>query len=507
MGMENIEHVVVAMMENRSFDNLLGWLYDNTTDPPAFNIPSQSPSTFDGLVAGAYSNALDGSPIYASRPPTGWPPAGNPAVVPTPDPHEEFDHIAHQIFGSVSPSVGAKPNMSGFLADYALTGAGPTAAGQIMQSFGAPEANVINGLARNFAVCDRWFASVPAQTWPNRGFVHAGSSDGHINNDDYELYDIPTIFNVLERQGKSWGVFSDTTLIPSLTLGQFLPQLLPHADRFHQYKMFKALCQGQPTAPPARRLPMYSFVEPRFVTELGLFNIDYPSDYHPPHDVSRGEIFLADVYRAVRTSPYRDKILLVITFDEHGGCYDHVPPPGGAAPPQPWPASRDEQFDFSRFGVRVPAIVISSYVRPGTVFRAASNEAPYDHTSILATLRDWLKLDGNPTNPFLPSPRIKAAPTLDRVLTLNETDKNADWPDVIPQRAPGSADTSFQTPLNDVQRSLLATALRVHRRQTFMVAPVAATNAPVVAGPNAAAQAKALATYEDAFRFLHPETP
>ena len=235
---------------------------------------------------------------------------------------------------------------------------------------------MINQLARSFAVCDRWFASVPTQTWPNRAFVHAGASDGHINNDDYELYDIPTIFNVLEGQGKSWSVFHDTTLVPSLTFGQFLGQLGAFDDHFHQYDDFKTLCQAGAASPPGNRLPVYSFVEPRFTPEPGLLKIDYPSDYHPPHNVCRGEQFLADVYQAVRNSPYRDKILLVITFDEHGGCYDHVPPPSGAAAPMPSPKSRDGRFDFSRYGARVPTIVISSYVQPGTVFRAGRRKRP-----------------------------------------------------------------------------------------------------------------------------------
>ena len=500
MGMEKIEHVIVVMMENRSFDNLLGWLYDDATNRPAVNIPPQTPTTFDGLAFRTYSNRLNGSAVYASRPPTAWPTAADPMVVPTPDPHEEFDHIASQIFGTSEPAPGQQPNMSGFLADYATTAAGAASAGQIMQTFGPAEAPVINGLARDFAVCDRWFASVPAQTWPNRGFMHTGSSDGHINNDAYELYDIPTIFNVLQGQGKSWGVFSDTTLIPSLTLGQFSPRLLPFSGHFHQYKVFKTLCQADAAAPAAKKLPQYSFVEPRFVPELGLFKVDYPSDYHPPHDVGRGDAFLADVYQAVRSSPYRDRILLVITFDEHGGCYDHVPPPSGAAPPQPWPKSRDGQFDFSRFGVRVPAIVISSYVRPGTVFRASTAEAPYDHTSILATLRDWLKLDSDPAHSFLSSPRIKAAPTLDRLLTLDETGKNANWPEIVPTRAAGENDQSLDTPLNDVQKSLLATAVRLRGGQAPLVTAAPAAAAP----PDAARKAKALRTYREAFDFLHP---
>jgi len=493
MGLENIEHVVVVMMENRSFDNLLGWLYDNQTDPPPYNIPPQNPTTFDGLTANRYSNSLNGQAVFASHPPSAWPPANNPNAIPTPDPHEEFDHITTQLFGTASPAPGAVPTMSGFLQDYATTDAGPANAGQIMQGFGPKDANVINQLARSFAVSDRWFASVPTQTWPNRAFIHAGSSDGHINNDNYELYDVPTIFNVLESRGKSWGVFHDTTLIPSLTLGQFLGRLGALDDHFHRYDVFKALCQASPTSPAAGRLPQYSFVEPRFNPELGLFKMDYPSDYHPPHNVCRGEQFLADVYQAVRNSPYRDKILLVITFDEHGGGYDHVAPPAGAAPPQPWPKSRDGRFDFSRFGVRVPAIVISSYVQPGTVFRASPDEAPYDHTSVLATLRDWLSLANDPNHPFLPSPRIQAAPTLDRVLTLSDSNKNSNWPDITAQCTVGTDDESLQTPLNDVQKSLIATSIRQSSDNP--------TDPAIVAG--AAQTAKSLQTYEHAIKLMH----
>src|ERR1017187_652203 len=197
MPLQGIEHIVVVMMENRSFDNLLGWLYD-APNPPPFNIPQQSPTTFSGLLPGVCSNRSDASspPVFASRPPTAWPSCPMPNQVPTPDPHEEFDHIIAQIYGMATPASGVAADMSGFLKDYASTAAGAASAGQIMQSYGSQDANVINQLARSFAVCDRWFASAPSQTWPNRGFVHTGSSDGHINNDDYEPYDIPTIFNV-----------------------------------------------------------------------------------------------------------------------------------------------------------------------------------------------------------------------------------------------------------------------------------------------------------------------
>lgn len=496
MSLQNIEHIVVVMMENRSFDSLLGWLYDNETDPPQFNIPGQQPPTFDGLSVGKFSNALNGQAVYAAHPPTAWPPANNPAVVPTPDPQEVFDHVTAQLFGTSTPEPGAMPDMSGFLSDYATTAAGAASAGQIMQSFGPQDANVINQLARSFAVCDRWFASVPTQTWPNRAFVHTGSSDGHINNDDYELYDIPTIFNVLQSQGKSWGVFHNTTLIPSLTLAQFFGQLASVQDHFYRYDVFQKLCQASSTSPMTARLPAYSFVEPRFTPELGLLTIDYPDDYHPPHNVCRGEQFLADVYQSVRNSPYRDSILLVILFDEHGGCYDHVPPPSGAAAPEPWPKSRDGRFDFSRFGVRVPAIVISSYVQPGTVFRSSPGEPPYDHASVLATLRDWLSLASDPKHPFLPSPRIQNAPTLDRVLMLDDQNKNTNWPDITAQCVVGTDDQSLQTPLNDVQKSLIAAAIR--QQSGNPTDPVTSSNA--------AQTAKSLGTYQHALDLLHPKT-
>jgi len=200
MALKNIEHVVVLMMENRSFDNLLGWLYDNLSNPPAFNIPAQASPTFEGLKPNTYFNELNGNRVYASRPPTAWPPANNPNVVPTPDPHEEFQYVTVQLFGTATPASSAIADMSGFLLDYSAQNAGGVNAAQIMQTFGPAEANVINSLARNFAVCDHWHASVPSQTWPNRAFVHCGSSDGHLSNDNYELYNVSTIFNVLEEQ-------------------------------------------------------------------------------------------------------------------------------------------------------------------------------------------------------------------------------------------------------------------------------------------------------------------
>ena len=290
-----------------------------------------------------------------------------------------------------------------------------------------------------------------------------------------------TIFNVLNDQGKSWKVFSGT-YTAMLTYYQFM-NVGGLRDNFHRYDAFEEACAENVDADPSDKLPAYSFIEPRFIQEFW----GQPSDYHPPHDIARGETFLADVYQRIRNCPYRDKILLVVLFDEHGGCYDHVPPPSGAIAPQPGPQTRDGKFKFDRFGVRVPAIVVSSYVEPGTVFRASDGEQPYDHTSILATLRDWLNLGLDPAK-FLPSPRIAKAPTLARVMTRQKGDENTNWPNITPGRPPDENDVSKETPLNDVQKGILAAAKidqGVH---------------PTVA----AREANKLRTYEHGAMFLQP---
>ena len=486
MGMENIEHLVVVMFENRSFDNLLGWLYDNDKNRPKHNIPAPPDGrpTFEGLSKNTFSNSLvvpgEDRQDYVSQGTSDWPSCPNRNQVPTPDPHEEFEFVTEQIFGKRNPGPGDPADMSGFLQNYYSTDAGLDSCGQIMQTYGPDDANVINDLARSFAVCDGWFASVPSQTWPNRGFVHSGSSDGHVDNDSYEFYQNRTIFNVLQDQGIPWKVFSNT-YTAWLTYLQFW-QHGSLRDHFHRYAAFDDACSAAADADPEDKLPAYSFIEPRFLAEL----FSWPSDYHPPHNICRGETFLAEVYESVRKSPYRDKILLIVTFDEHGGCYDHVPPPSGAAPPDPHPISRDGKFKFDRFGVRVPALVISSYVEPGTVFRAPAGLTPYDHTSILATLREWLKLDQGPGG-FLPSPRIKAAPTLDRVLTRGAGQENKDWPEITAKCLIDGSDESKDTPLNDLQRSILAAA----KAQQAGAHPA-----------EAASQAKKLVTYEHGAMFL-----
>lgn len=433
----DIEHVVVLMMENRSLDNLLGWIYPDGTKPNQV-LPPNSSDCYDGLnptLSNSDPSVNNGEPVLVSNGTTGWI-EGSTAVtewfVPSPDPGEEFAHVATQISN----------NMGGFLTDYVTQQAGGPAA-QIMQAYSVAQLPVISTLATSFAVSDAWFASVPTQTWPNRGFVQTGSSDGNINN-NYLPWNINTVFDVFGANGLSWMVYNDGQL-PSLTKTMFLDKYLTNTTNFADIAAFQTACAQALDGPASAKLPAFSFIEPNF----GVVGND--ESYHPPHDVRAGEVFLSTIYGAIQASPYRDAILFILMFDEHGGTYDHVEPPTNVAGTDPG-GTASNGFTFESLGVRTPAVLASSYVTPGTVFRS-DTAVPLDHTSVLATLRDWQGL-GAAFATYLPSPRIAAAPNLAYVLT--ETTAQA-WPTlpappVILADIPEPDDSE---PLNSVQQSVL----------------------------------------------------
>jgi phospholipase C len=431
-----INNVVVVMFENRSFDNICGWLYADGLPQPSLYLPSNSPKRFDGLEPSLWN------PSNASYF-NGEPPIKIPVVrgcsdysVPNPDPEETFDNVAFQLYGPEGPNPVPKWPMQGFVVNY--QNATSSVANQVMESYRPSQVPVISALAQNYAVSDAWFCSVPSQTLPNRSFVHAGTSNGNVDNGDpadpFE-WDVPSIFNTLHSIGASWAVYSDAVLTPSLTR-TFFPKLwdpLFH-ENFADFSAFQAACANN-------SLPQYSFIEPMFLLN--------PNDEHPPHDVSKGEQFLYQIWEAVSESPGWNNILLIITYDEHGGCYDHVLPPFGAVTPDRASKPGKGGFSFDRFGVRVPTVLVSPFIQAGTVFR--SNAAvPYDHTSILATLRDWL---GITDAEMLPSGRIGAAPNLAQVLTLTVPRK--DKPAITPPLST-PVQTSVALPPNDLQKTLVA---------------------------------------------------
>jgi len=169
---------------------------------------------------------------------------------------------------------------------------------------------------------------------------------------------------------------------------------------------FRPFCQFLADAHTGS-LPNYSFIEPRYFANL--FSNHIPNDQHPPHNILYGEQLIAQVYNALRSSPCWSRTLFIITYDEHGGCYDHVAPPDAVSPDEAM--QNDYDFRFNTYGVRVPAVIVSPYVPPGSIIRPPST-TPFDHTSIIKTVRELFDLEGRLTA------RDEAAPSLIPALSL-----------------------------------------------------------------------------------------
>jgi phospholipase C len=326
--------------------------------------------------------------------------------------------------------------MRGFVQDYiraveesktwdGSVEATPEVLQQIMDGFPPAAVPVLSTLARSFAISDSWFSSVPSSTWPNRSFAHSGTSRGRVANKpttEWALHhDQPTIFERLfDKLGKdAWRVYGEEAHLASLTWLLHVPlRHLRFRHCFRHFKQFEKDCaEGT--------LPAYSFLEPRSLVN--------PNDMHPPFwlhphvasSVLAGEELVQEVYDAVRHGKRWDRTLLVITFDEHGGLYDHVVPPLGATPPIDPPTAGDEGFRFDRFGLRVPTIFVSPYIEEGTVVRAGG-AIPFDHTSIIKTLCERWELEGL-------TARDRAAPGFAHVLSRAADQPRLETPEVAPR--------------------------------------------------------------------------
>jgi phospholipase C len=422
--MGRIEHVVVLMLENRSFDCMLGWLYRDRPDFDGLTGTESNPWHRDDGTTDSIQVWNDGT-ISAEA-----------ACIPDPDPGELFDDIAMQIYG-LHPD--GTPRMNGFVDNYvrqpAAGGAHPDPRA-IMHCFTPDQLPVLSLLARSFGVSDRWFSSAPCETWPNRLFAHTGSGGGQVNNGAIPLpFRLPSVFRRMGARGHSWKVyFHDYPQTAGLI---DLWTRIPSHFRFFEPEF------AEDTAD--ERLPNYSFIEPRYFTNTLRHRV--PNDAHPPHNVAYAEQLIADVYNAVRGGPAWERTLLVVTFDEHGGCYDHV------APPAATPTGRATRggFAFDRFGPRVPAVIVSPYVPAGSVIRPPEDGPPFDHTSIIATLDALFDL-GPPL-----SPRAAKAPDFLCGLSLEQSENQGpaciDATETQPTRQEMHA--LHGRPKNNYQRRLL----------------------------------------------------
>ncbi|KAK9279191.1 hypothetical protein L1049_012869 [Liquidambar formosana] len=394
-----IKTLVVIVMENRSFDHVLGWL--KSTRPE-----------IDGLT-GKESNR-----VSVSDPDSPEVVVSNDAVFVDWDPGHSFQAIREQIFGSNDSTADPAP-MNGFAqqAESMDEGASKT----VMSGFKPELLPVFTELANEFAVFDRWFASVPASTQPNRFYVHSATSHGAMSNVRKDLihgFPQKTIFDSLDENDLTFGIYYQN--IPASLFFKSLRKL-KHVTKFHSYALkFKLHAK-------LGKLPNYAVIEQRYFD----VQLSPANDDHPSHDVAKGQKFVKEVYEILRSSPQWKEMAVLITYDEHGGFYDHVPTPVSGVPnpdgiigPDPY------YFRFDRLGIRVPTILISPWVEKGTVIHEPTRPTPhsqFEHSSVPATVKKLFNLQSN----FL-TKRDAWAGTFENYFYLRDTPRD-DCPETLPE--------------------------------------------------------------------------
>jgi phospholipase C len=445
-----IKNIVYLMFENRALDNLLGWLYE-TERPRNMVPPYPEGPRYDGLRQNAYQLPL--KPHWWSN--VEWYPikkgvGQDGTTTPNLDPNEGYPNVLNQIFGNAENTVnteppdGTTPAMQGFLQDFDSDLDTWDETLQITETYTPNDCRILNGYARQFAVSDRWYCSMPTQTNPNRAFSLCGTSLGRLVNSNLEAveqFQTPTIWNLLALKNVSMGLYYHEIWHNQQCFTQYTfpymnrvsPSLLSIAPIHDPQKGFFARAR-------AGTLPAFTYIEPKWGYGISYDTSVQGNDYHPPTDIIPGEKLLYDVYRALRSGPNWNSTLLIITFDEHGGTYDHYSPEWGAVNPGD-PGSLASPFDFHLYGVRVPTLLISPYVPPGTVFRAPfGSRYPYDHTSILATLLRWQGM--NPATAGLWD-RVAVAPTFEGVLRNEIVNPGVDLEDPGPRMKPAPPATQI----------------------------------------------------------------
>jgi phospholipase C len=358
------------MLENRSFDHLFGF-----SGLTGFDATSGAPTSIDGLT-GQESNMSGGTTYRVTR---------DASLAAPHDPPHEFLDIVRQLCGSGAVHVPPAPydpypaiDSSGFVDSY-RQGRGVTAPGEIMKCFDTPrQLPVLYALAQEFALCDRWFSSLPGPTWPNRMFAHAASAGG--------LDHSPSVQEILVWEEIDGFAFKNGSIFQALAAAG-KTYCLYSGDAFPMVAALKGIHRGDVRRIDAlvadlQRDPFpydYVFIEPSY--DL-LHDYRASDSHHPLGDVRAGEKLVKTVYEALRASTIWEKSLLAITWDEHGGFYDHVKPPGATPPGDTThPSNTKYGFAFAQYGVRVPALIVSPFVPRSTI-----DHRLYDHASLPATV-------------------------------------------------------------------------------------------------------------------------
>ena len=371
-----IKHVFLLMLENRSFDHILG--YSNITGTDA---TTGTTTSVTGLQAG-YSNTYNGI-TYPATP-------GADLNMPY-DPGHEFPDVLEQLAGqgaTYSPNQYPPINNSGFVLDYATTrssqeGGATGNFGEIMKCYTPDQLPVLNALARDFALCDMWFSSLPGPTWPNRFFSLAASSggldtspsDGQIA--DWELkgfeFENGTVFDAVEANNNlsGWKIYAGS--FPPIAAALKGVSIFDHSSLD---KLSDDLASGSYNA-------TFTLIEPDYGDMISGTYAGGNSQ-HPMDSVASGEALIKTVYEALRASNIWNNSLLIITHDEHGGFYDHIAPPPAIPPGDTELQDANHYgFSFDRYGVRVPAVLVSPYIPANLI-----DHTVYDHSCISVILNN-----------------------------------------------------------------------------------------------------------------------
>jgi phospholipase C len=402
--MATIDHVFALMLENRSFDHMLGFSGIKGTDAETSTLTSIS-----GL-SGTESNSWNGSTYLASTP------ALEPMNL---DPYHEFTDVLEHLCGAAAkyPSGGPYPpiNNSGFVSNFVVDAKSPSP-GDVMKCFDKSKLPVLSALAEEFAVCDSWFCSMPGPTWPNRFFALGGSSAGLDHSPttaEAEIWQTIDGFkfqngSIFDAGGGSlnWRIYAGNKLF---TLAHALHGI--HINNITRYSKF-ASDVHDPMYPA-----QFTWIEPNY----GHVTTDYKGgdSQHPLDGVTGGEALIKATYEAIRSSPLWESSMLIITWDEHGGFFDHVAPPP-AIPPGDQPqfkGANEYGFPFDQYGPRVPAIIISPLIPRNII-----DHRRYDHSSILATVERLFDL---------PSLTARDASARDLLSLASLPDARTDAPDSI----------------------------------------------------------------------------
>ena len=367
-GLDQLQHIVVLMMENRSFDHMLGSL----------------PGIGGMDDAGAYTNPdTNGNAVKPQ-------PLAEVQAQLQPDPDHHFPAVDLQIFGG-DTSPNRKPTMQGFVKSYFHQQGDVGHSQKIMYYFKQSDLPVLTTLALEFAVLNRWFASIPGPTICNRAFAHYGTSFGRVDlNPIYPPETIKSIYTRLinatpKHTAKVYYYDTTSSTMEVANLLQNQPEL------FGTYGQFLDDCKKG-------NLPEYSFIEPNYSDHQTDSGEAIANDQHPDHNMQAGEAFIATVYQAIKDNPKLwQTTALLITYDEHGGIFDHVPPPncvkdiftadGNAT-------GTGVPFQFDRLGVRVPTVLVSPWIPKGKV-----DNRVFDHASIPATVTKFFLGNASPRSP------------------------------------------------------------------------------------------------------------